>query len=179
VRAVFSSGWILLWEEELRFRLRSWRVYRGQSSNELRFFLSHFLRCPASLKLSGPETVRRPSYGNARFVCAIPSSVTDAAVSRRMINITTGLGSVAVTVLVAARPSPSFRYFLCLTRITACWHGCKHYNAALGSTAPGNKPRPHSRTPIVCLIPPRSAVGRATWTPPNQPFPFCGKRLPA
>jgi hypothetical protein len=162
VRAVFSSSSILLWEEELRFRLRSWRVYRRQSPNELRFFLSHFLDRPTSLKLTGLETVTRSSCANARSVCVIPSSVTDAAVSRRMMNITTGLGYVAVTVLVVARPSPSFRSFLCLTRITACWQGCRHYNGALGSTAPGNKPRLRSRIAIVCLIPPQSAAGRAT-----------------
>src|SRR5215471_18202308 len=72
------------------------------------------------------------------------------------------LGYVAVTVLVAVRPSPSFRSFLCLTRITACWQGCRHCNGAFGSTAPGNKPRLRSRIPIVCLIFPQSAAGRAT-----------------
>jgi hypothetical protein len=56
------------------------------------FFLSHFRHRPTSLKLTGPETVTRSSCAIARFVCVIPSSVTDAAVSRRMMNVTTGLG---------------------------------------------------------------------------------------
>lgn len=43
---------------------------RWQSPNELRFFLSHFLRCRTSLKLIGPETATR-SCGDALHVNGI------------------------------------------------------------------------------------------------------------
>ncbi len=147
--------------------------------HELRFSLSHFLPCRTSLKLTGLDTVTRSSYGAVRFVGAILSSVTDAAVSRRTMSITTGLGFGAVTALVAAPPSPFSRCFLFLTRITACWRGCRHCGGALRSTAPGSKRRLRSKTLTVCPIPLRCAAGRTIWTPPSRPFPFCGKRLPA
>jgi hypothetical protein len=166
-----------VWEEELRFRLRSWRVYAGSELPALRFSLSHFLPQHTSSKPIGPEIATRSSCGNVLCVSAIPLSVTGDAVSRPTMSIMIGLGFVAVTVLVAERPSPSSRCFLCLTRSTACWRGCRHCGGAFGSTAPGNKPRLRSRTLIVCLIPPPSVAGRATWTPPSRPFPFCGKRL--
>jgi hypothetical protein len=92
-------------------------------------------------------------------------------------SITIGLGSVAVAAPLAGRPSPSSHCFLSLTRITVCWHAVRHCGGAWWSTAPGKKRRLRSKTLIAYLIPPRSVAGRAGWTIPNLPFPFCAKRL--
>ncbi len=151
----------------------------GQSSNELRFCLSHFPSRRTSSKRSGPRVAPKLSCGDAPLVNAIPSSAMDAAASRPMMSITTGLASVAVTAPVAGRPSPSCRGFRSLTRITACWLAVRRCGGALWSTAPGKRQRLRSKTLTVCPIPPRSAAGRAAWTAPNRPFPFSAKRSPA
>jgi hypothetical protein len=120
--AVFSSSWIFCFRrEELRFRLRSWRVDAGgQSPDALRFCLSHFPSRRTSSKRIGPRAAPESSCGDARFVSAIRSSATDAAASKRMMNTTIGSGFGAVAVPVAGRPSPSCRGFRFLTHITAC-----------------------------------------------------------
>ena len=148
----------------------------GQSSNEVRFSLSHFPPRRTSSKRIGPRAAPRSFCGNVPFVNMIRSSATDAAASRRTMSITTGLASVAVAAPVAGRPSPSCRVFLSLTRITACWLAVRHCGGALWSTAPGKRRRLHSKTLIACPIPPRFAAGRAAWTAPNRPFPFSAKR---
>jgi hypothetical protein len=112
-------------------------------------------------------------------VNAIRSSVTDAVASRRTTNTTTRLASGAAAAPVAGRPSPSCRVFHSPTRSTACWLAVRRCGGALWSTAPGNRPRLRSKTLTACLIPPRSAAGRAAWTAPNQPFPSSAKHSPA
>ena len=133
---------------------------RGQSSNELRFSLSHVLPHRTSLKLTGPEAATRPSCGDALHVNGIRSSATDAAASRRTMSITIGLGSVAVAAPVARRPSLSSRCFLSLTPITACWRAVRRCGGDLWSTAPEKRRRLRSRTLIARPILPHSAVGR-------------------
>ena len=168
-----------LQEEELCFRLRSWQVKPGQSSRRVRFCLSHFPSRRTSWKRIGPPAVRRLFCGNAPFVSTIRSSVMDAAASRHMTSITTGLAFAAAAAPAVGRPSPSCRAFRCLTLITACWLVARHCGGALWSTTAGNRPRRRSKTLTGCPIPRRSAVGRAAWTPPNRPFPFSAERSPA
>ena len=179
--AVFSSSWIFCFRrKELRFRPRSCRVNAGeQSSNELRFCLSHFLSRRTSLKRSGPRVAPKSSCGDAPLVNAIPSSAMDAAASRRTMSITTGLTSGAAVAPVVGRPSPSCRAFRSLTRTTVCGRAVRHCGGVLWNIAPGKRPRLRSGTRIVCLIPPRSAAGRAVWTPLNRLSLFSAKRSPA
>jgi len=92
----------------------------GQSSDELRFFLSHFLPRRTSSKRIGPRAVPRSFCGDAPLANTIRSSATDGAASRRTMSITTGLASGAVAAPVVGKPSPSCRYFLFLTRTTVC-----------------------------------------------------------
>jgi len=73
----------------------------GQSSHEVRFSLSQFPSRRTSSKPVGLQAVPRLFCGNAPFVNAIPSSVTDAAASKHTMSITTGLASVAVAAPVA------------------------------------------------------------------------------
>jgi hypothetical protein len=163
-----------------RFRRRSLaRSMPEQSPDELRFFLSHFPPRRTSWKPTGPETATRSSCGDARFVNATRSSATGAAASRPTMSIMTGLGSGAVAAPIVGRPSPSCRCFRSLTATTACWLVARPCDGALWSTAPGKRRRPRSKTPIVCPIPPHSAAGLATWTPPSQLVPFYAKRSPA
>ena len=152
---------------------------RGQSPDELRFSLSHFLPRRTSSKLAGPGSATRSSCGDALHVNGIRSSATDAAASRRTMSITIGLGSVGVVAWVAERPSLSFRCSLSRTRITACWRAVMRCGGALWSTAAGKRRHPRSETVIVCPIPPLSAGGRAAWIPPNWPSPSCAKCWPA
>ena len=167
-------------EEELRFRRRSWQVnVLGQSSNRIRFSLSHFPSRRTSWKRIGPPAAPGLFCGNARFVSTIRSSVMDAAASRLTTSITTGLASAADAAPIAGRPSPSCRGFRFRTPITACWLVARHCGGTLWSTTPGNRPRLCSKTQTACPIPPRSVVGRAAWTAPSRPFPFSTKRSPA
>ena len=79
------------------------------------------------------------------------------------------------------RPTETGRMakFYSLTRTTVCWRAIRHCGGALWNTAPGKRPRLRSGTRIVCLIPPRSAAGRAVWTPLNRLSLFSAKRSPA
>ena len=151
----------------------------GQSSHEVRFSLSHFPSRRTSSKPIGLQAVPRLFCGNAPFVNAIRSSVTDAAASRRTMSITTGLASVAVAAPVAGRPSPSCRGFRSLTRATAYWLVVRHGGGVWWSTAPGKRQGLRSKTLIGCPIPPRSVAGPRAWTPPSQRLPFCVKPSPA
>ena len=150
----------------------------GQSPDELRFFLSHFLPRRTSSKPIGLQTATK-SFGDAPFANTIRSSATDTAASRRTTSIMTGLGSGAASATVAAKPSPSCRGFRSLTPTTACWLAVRRYSGAWWSTDPGKTPPPRSRIPIGYRIPPPSAVGRAAWTTPDRQLPFCAKPLPA
>ena len=141
--------------------------------------LSQSVSRRTSLEPAGLKIRTRPSYADARFVNRIRLLVTGGGASRRMTSITTGSRSGVVVARTAGRPSAFCRCFLCPTRITACWRGCRHCGGALRSTAPGSKRRLRSKTLTVCQIPLRCAAGRTIWTPPNRPFPFCGKQLPA
>ena len=67
----------------------------GRSPYESRFFLSHIPLRYTSWKPIGPETAISSFCGDAPFVNAIRSSGMRGAVSRRTMNITTGLGSDA------------------------------------------------------------------------------------
>ena len=151
----------------------------GQSPDEPRFFLSHFPPRRTSSKPIGPATARRSFCGDALFANAIRSSVTDAAASRRTMNITTGLRSGAASATVAGRPSPSCPGFRSLTPATACWLVVSHGGGVLWSTAPGKRRRLRSKTLTECPIPPRSAAGPTAWTSPNQRLLFCAKRSSA
>ena len=140
--ALFSSSWHFL------FRRRGSASGSdlggstpGQSLDELRFFLSHFPPRRTSSKPTGPRSAPPLSCGDVLFVSAIQSSAMGAAASRRTINITTGLGSGAVTALGATRPSLSSRRFLCLTRTIACWLVAKPCGGAWRSTALGKRRR--------------------------------------
>ena len=98
----------------------------GQSLDELRFFLSHFLPRRTSSKPTGPRSAPTLSYGDVLSVSAIQSSAMGDAASRRTTNITTGSGSGGVAVLIAGTPSPFCRCFLCLTPCASpnadrCW----------------------------------------------------------
>ena len=148
---------------------------RWQSPNELRFCLSHFLRCRTSLKLIGPETATR-SCGDALHVNGIRSSATAAAASRRTMSITIGLASVAVAARFAGRPSLSYHCFLSLTRITVYWRAVRHCDGALWNTAPGKKRCLHSKTLTACPMHLQSAAGRSAWTALDWLFRFCAKR---
>lgn len=148
---------------------------RGQSPDELRFFLSHFLRRRTSLKRIGPETATS-SCGAALHVNGIRSSATAAAASRHTMSITIGLASVAVAAQFAGRLSLSSLCFLCLTRITACWHAVRHCDGALWNSAPGKKRCLHSKTLTACRLLLQSVAGRAEWTALNWLFRFCAKR---
>jgi hypothetical protein len=139
-------------EEELRFRLRSWQVDAGA---ELQPTTIVFIALSALLHKLETDWARDCDKVILRYcpVCKrIPSSATDAAARRRTISITIGLGSVAVSSLVAARPSLSSRCYLCLTRITVCWRTRRHYGDARWNTALGNKWRLCSKTLIRCPI---------------------------
>ena len=175
--ALFSSSWHFL------FRRRGSASGSdlggstpGQSPHELRFFLSHFPPRRTSSKPTGPRSAPPLSCGDVLSVSAIQSSAMGAAASRRTINITTGLGSGAVTALGATRPSLSSRRFLCLTRTIACWLVAKPCGGAWRSTALGKRRRLRSKTPIAYPTPPRSAAGPRAWTPLQQPVPFYAKR---
>ena len=165
--------------KELRFRLRSWQVKPGQSSNELRFFLSHFPCRRTSSKRIGPRVAPRSFCGDVPLVNAIRLSATDAASNRRTMNTTTGSGSVAVAAPVAGKPSPSFHCFLSLTPITACRLVARHCGGALRSIAPGKRQCLRSKILIACLILPHFAAGPTDWTALSQPFLFFAKRSPA
>ena len=102
----------------------------GQSSNELRFCLSHFPHRRTSSKRIGPRAARRSCCGDVPLVNVIRSSATDAAASRRTMNITTGLVSVAVAAPVVGGPSPFSRVFRSLTRTTVCWRAVRHCGGA-------------------------------------------------
>jgi hypothetical protein len=150
-----------------------------QSSNELRFFLSHFSSPRTSSKRSGPRAAPRSFCGDVPLVNTIRSSAMDAAASRHTMSITTGLASVAVAAPVAGGPSPSSRVFRSLTRTTVCWLAVRRCGGALWSTAPGKRPRLCSKTRITCPILPHFAAGPTDWTAPNRLFPFSTKRSPA
>jgi hypothetical protein len=158
--ALFSSSWHFL------FRRRGSASGSdlggstpGQSLDELRFFLSHFPPRRTSSKPTGPRSAPTLSCGDVLCVRAIQSSAMGAAASRRTINITTGLGSGAATVLVATRPSLSSRPFLSLTRTIACWLVAKPCGGALRSIALGKRRRLRSKTRIACPTPPQSGAG--------------------
>ena len=131
----------------------------GQSSNELRFCLSHFPHRRTSSKRIGRQAAPRLSCEDVRDVKLIRSSATDAAASKRMMGITIGLTFVAAAAPVAREPSPSCRCFLPLTRTTVCWHAARHCGGASSSTAPGKRQCLRSKTLTVCPILPRSAAG--------------------
>jgi len=151
----------------------------GQSPDELRFFLSHFLPHRTSWSPIGPKSAPTSSCGDVPFVSAIRSPVTDGAASRRTMSITTGSPSVAVTVGVAGRPSRFCPRFPSLTPTTVYWLVAKHCGGALRSTAPGKRRRRRSKTLIASPIPPPSAAGLGAWTPHNPLAPFFAKRSPA
>ena len=179
--AVFSSSWVFCsGGEELRSRpqILAGR-YRRQSSNRVRFSLSHFPFRRTSWKPIGPPAVPKPFCGNAPFVSRIRSSATGTAASRHTTSITIGLISAAAGVPVAGRPLRSCRGFLCLIHTTAYWLVARHCGGALRSTTAGNRPRRRSKTQTACPILRRSAVGRAVWTAPNRRFRFSAKRSPA
>ena len=92
----------------------------GQSPYEPRFFLSHFLPRRTRSNPTGRARPRTSCCGDARFANGIPLLATVAGASRRTMNSMTGLGSDADFALVAARPSPCFPCFLCLTPTTVC-----------------------------------------------------------
>jgi hypothetical protein len=92
----------------------------GQSPDELRFFLSHFLSRRTSAIRIGPKSAPTSSCDDVPFASAIRSPVTDNAASRRTMSITTGSQSVAVTVAVAGKPSRFCRCFPFRTPTTAC-----------------------------------------------------------
>lgn len=148
---------------------------RWQSPNELRFFLSHFLRCRTSSKLIGPETATR-SCGDALHVNGIRLSAMAAAASRRTMSITIGLASVAVAAQFAGRPSLSSHCFLSLTRITPCWRAVRHCDGAWWNAAPGKTRCLHSKTLTACPMLLQSAAGRAAWIALNWLFRSCAKR---
>ncbi len=113
----------------------------GQSPYEPRSFLSHFLPRQARSKAIGTATSTTPCCGAARFVNAIPSSVTDVVASRRTMNITTGFRSDAASAMIVGRLSPCFPCSLSLTPITVCWLAFKHSGDTSWSTARGKKRR--------------------------------------
>ncbi len=178
---LYPTSWDSIFrEEELRFRRRSWQVdVPRQSSNKIRFSLSHFPSRRTSWKPIGPPVVPGPFCGNARFVSTIRSSAMDAAASRHTTSITTGLRSAVAAAPIAGRLSPSCRGFRSLTPITACSPVARHCGGALWSTTPGNRPRLRSKTQTAYPILPRSAVGRVAWTVPNRGFLFSARRSPA
>lgn len=165
--------------KELRFRLRSWQVKPGQSSNELRFFLSHFPSPRTSSKRIGPRVAPRSFCGDVPLVNAIRSSATDAVANRRTMNTTTGLASGGVAAPVAGKPLPSCRYFLFLTHTTVCWLAVRRCGGASRSTAPGKRPCLRSKIRIACPILAHFAAGPTDWTALSQPFLFFAKRSPA
>ena len=178
---LFSFSWIFVsGGRSSASGCRSWRVNAvGQSSNELRFFLSHFPSPRTSSKRIGPRVAPRSFCGDVPLVNTIRSSATDAAASRRTMNITTGLAFVVVAAPVAGKPSPSFHCFLSLTPITACWLVARHCGGALRSIAPGKRQCLRSKILIACPILPHFAAGPTDWTAPNRLFPFSAKRSPA
>ncbi len=104
----------------------------GQSPNELRFSLFHFLPRRTSLKPTGRETTTRSSCDNAPFVNAIRSSATDAAASRRTMNATTGTGSGAVAAPDLHLPPAAFSPLHPLQLLARCQalrrHLAEHYS---------------------------------------------------
>ena len=179
--AVFSSSWVFCsGGEELRFpaQILAGR-YRRQSSNRVRFCLSHFPFRRTSWKPIGPPAVPKPFCGNAPFVNRIRSSAMGVAVNRLTTKITIGFRFAEASAICVGRPLRSCRGFLCLIHTTAYWLVARHCGGALRSTTAGNRPRRRSKTQTACPILRRSAVGRAAWTAPNRRFRFCAKRSPA
>ena len=150
-----------------------------QSSNELRFFLSHFPSPRTSSKRIGPRVVPRSFCGDVPLVNAIRSLVTDAVASRRTMNTTTGLASGGVAAPVAGKPLPSCRSFLFLTHTTVCWLAVRRCGSASRSTAPGKRPCLRSKIRIACPILAHFAAGPTDWTALSQSFLFFAKRSPA
>ena len=96
---------------------------RSGTRVRLRSSLSQCRSRWSGLLPAGPKTATRSCYADARFVIGIRSLVTAVAASRRTMSIMTGSGFAGAAAYDAEGPSLSYRRFLFLTRITACWRG--------------------------------------------------------
>ena len=163
-----------------RFLPASWRIAAGSGTRvRLRSSLSQCRSCRSGLLPAGPKTRTRSSYAAARSVKRIRSLATVAAASRRTTGITIGSGFAGAAVEAAGRPSPSYRYFLCPTRITVCWRAVRHCCGDLWSTARGRKHFPSSKTLIDYPILPLCGDGQAVWTVLSRCLPFSARLFPA
>lgn len=169
-----------LQEAGSRFLPASWRIGAGSGTRvRLRSSLSQCRLRRSSLLPAGPKTRTRSSYAGARSVIGIRSLATGGAANRRTTSITIGSGFAAAVAEAAGRPSLFCRYFLCPTRITACWRAARHFCGALWSTARGRRHCPSSKTLIDCRIRPRSGDGRAAWTVLIRRLLFSARLFPA
>lgn len=162
-----------------RFLPASWRIGAGSGTRvRLRSSLSQCRSRRSGLLPAGPKTRTRSSYAGARSVKRIRSLATGGGANRRTTSITIGSGFAGAAVETAGRPSPSCRYFLCPTRITACWRAARHCSSALWSTVRGRRHCQGSRTLIGCRIRPLSGDGQVAWTVLIRRLPFSARLFP-
>jgi hypothetical protein len=125
----------------------------------------------------GPKPRTRSSYADARFVNRIRSLVMVGGASRRTMSITIGSAFAGVAVSDAERPSPFCRYYLCRTRITACWRVARHFCVALWSTVRGRRRRRSLRMLTAHLIARLCADGGKVCTTQCRRCRFSAGRL--
>ena len=163
-----------------RFLPASWRIAAGSGTRvRLRSSLSQCRSRWSGLLPAGPKTRTRSSYAGARSVKRIRSSATGGAANRRTTSITIGSGFAAAVAEAAERPSLFCRYFLCPTRITACWRAARHSYCALWRAVAGTRHCQGSRTLIGCRILRLYAAGQAAWTALIRRLPFSARLFPA
>ncbi len=146
---------------------------------EVRSSLSQSALRRTSWEPAGAKTRTKPSYADARLVNRSRLLATGGGASRRTTSITIGSGFAEAAVSDAEGPSPSCRYFLFHTRITACWPGARPGYGALWSTVRGKRQRRSSRMLIGCPIRPRCAAGRLVWMAPGHGVRFSIRSWPA
>jgi hypothetical protein len=115
-RQLPGEGGILF---QLRFRLggegsglglRSWQGQPRAGPPQSRFCLSHFRRRRTTSKSIGSKAAVGRSFGNARFVYRIPSSVMAAGANRLTTKTMTGFRFDAATAMCAGRPGRNHRW---------------------------------------------------------------------
>lgn len=126
---------------------------------------------------AGPKTRTRSSYADARFVNKIRLLVMVDGASRRTMSITIGSGFAGAAVSDAERPLRFCRYFLCPTRITACWRAARHCCVALWSIVRGRRRRRSSGMLTAYRIPLLCAAGCKVWTSHSRPCLFSARWL--